>query len=292
MRGQLVKTVSEIVKNDEHSVLLLGDIGVYGFRELLKNYPNRAYNIGILEQSTISLSAGLSICGLVPIVHTIAPFIVERSFEQIKVDLCYQGLGANLISVGSSYDYASLGPTHHCPGDVGILSNIPEIEIIVPGHSDEFDRLFNQNYNNEFTSYFRLSESSNNDAYKVSFGKNITVRNGSKNVIVAVGPILQSVLDAVDDIDINVIYCTTVKPFDNDSLKDFLDEKIIIVEPFYNGTLLSNISNSIKKSKSIHSIGLPTSFISKYGSKDDIDSLVGLDAMQIRKKILEIINEL
>ena len=59
MRGQLVKTVSEIVKNDEHSVLLLGDIGVYGFRELLKNYPNRAYNIGILEQSTISLSAGL-----------------------------------------------------------------------------------------------------------------------------------------------------------------------------------------------------------------------------------------
>jgi len=292
MRGQLVKTVSEIVKNDEYSVLLLGDIGVYGFRELLKNYPNRAYNIGILEQSTISLSAGLSICGLVPIVHTIAPFIVERSFEQIKVDLCYQGLGANLISVGSSYDYASLGPTHHCPGDVGILSNIPEIEIIVPGHSDEFDRLFNQNYNNEFTSYFRLSESSNNDAYKVSFGKNITVRNGSKNVIVAVGPILQSVLDAVDDIDINVIYCTTVKPFDNDSLKDFLDEKIIIVEPFYNGTLLSNISNSIKKSKSIHSIGLPTSFISKYGSKDDIDSLVGLDAMQIRKKILEIINEL
>ena len=162
----------------------------------------------------------------------------------------------------------------------------------MPGHSDEFDRLFNQNYNNEFTSYFRLSESSNNDAYKVSFGKNITVRNGSKNVIVAVGPILQSVLDAVDDIDINVIYCTTVKPFDNDSLKDFLDEKIIIVEPFYNGTLLSNISNSIKKSKSIHSIGLPTSFISKYGSKDDIDSLVGLDAMQIRKKILEIINEL
>ena len=129
MRGQFVKTVSKLIQNDDRVVLLLGDIGVYGFRDMLTNYPQRAYNIGILEQSTISLSAGLSLSNLIPIIHTIAPFIVERALEQIKVDLCYQGLGSNLVSVGASYDYAALGCTHHCPADIPTLNEIPGIEL-------------------------------------------------------------------------------------------------------------------------------------------------------------------
>ena len=99
-----------------------------------KKHPLRAHNIGILEQSTIGLAAGLSLAGHFPIVHTIAPFLVERAYEQIKIDLGYQQLGSNLVSVGGSYDYAGLGCTHHCPADVGILNKIPGIEIIVPGH--------------------------------------------------------------------------------------------------------------------------------------------------------------
>ena len=65
MRGQFVETVSKLIQNDERVVLLLGDIGVYGFRDMLSNYPQRAYNIGVLEQSTISLSAGLSLANLI-----------------------------------------------------------------------------------------------------------------------------------------------------------------------------------------------------------------------------------
>ena len=87
MRKQFVDTVSKIVQEDEKAVLLLGDIGVYGFKDLLNNYPLRAYNIGILEQTTISVAAGMSLQGLIPIVHTIAPFIVERALEQYKSEL-------------------------------------------------------------------------------------------------------------------------------------------------------------------------------------------------------------
>ena len=86
MRKQFTKTLKEILYSDDKTVLLLGDIGVYGFSDELKNIPNRAYNIGILEQTTIGLAAGLSKSGLVPLVHTIAPFIVERALEQIKLD--------------------------------------------------------------------------------------------------------------------------------------------------------------------------------------------------------------
>ncbi len=287
MRSQFVKTVSDIVNRDEKVVLLLGDIGVYGFKGLFDAYPDRIYNIGILEQSTISVSAGLSISGLIPIVHTIAPFIVERALEQIKVDLCYQKLGANLVSVGGSYDYAALGPTHHCPGDVAILNQIPDIEIIVPGHADELDQLFNQNYNNKFTTYFRLSESNNNEAYKVKFGKNITIQEGvSGVVIIAIGTMLKSVLEASADLDVTIIYCTTVKPFDYASIKNLIKKKLIIVEPYYSGPVLLNIlKEDDHPLEHVVNIGVPNNFINKYGKKEEIDKMIGLDAISIRARI-------
>ena len=55
MRKQLTKTVENIIKTDDKSVLMLGDIGVFGFRNTLKDYPDRVYNIGILEQATIGM---------------------------------------------------------------------------------------------------------------------------------------------------------------------------------------------------------------------------------------------
>ena len=292
MRSQLVRTVSKIIKEDDKAVLLLGDIGVFGFRESLKNHPERAYNIGILEQSTISLAAGLSMCGLIPIVHTIAPFLVERSFEQIKVDLCYQELGANLVSVGASYDYAGLGPTHHCPGDVAILNQIPNIEVVIPGHPDEFDELFRSNYNNDRTTYYRLSGDSNAVSHKVTFGQNFIVREGKELVVIAVGPMLQTVMDALDDLDVTIIYCTTIKPFDTSFLAQYPSKKIIIFEPYYSGVILTNI---LRQTESLvgdyTSIGVPNDFINKYGNKEDIDKLIGLDKQTIRQKVIKKINE-
>lgn len=292
MRKQFVETVSEIFGSDAKVVLLLGDIGVWGFREIFNEYPERTFNIGILEQTTISLSAGLSLAGLVPIVHTIAPFIVERSFEQIKLDLGYQALGANLVSVGGSYDYASLGCTHHCPADVSILNEIPAMEIVVPGHPAEFDKLFKQNYANEYPTYFRLSESSNEKSFEVNFGKNITVKEGKDLVVIAVGPILNKVLEASKDLDITIIYCTTVKPFDFSSIEIFLSQKILIVEPYYSSPVLTNILRSESKlSGDFSAIGVPNTFIDKYGTKDEIDEMLELDVKSIRKKIIEKIDE-
>ena len=71
MRKALVEVVEEVIRSNENSVLLLGDIGVYGFRNALNDFPNRAFNLGILEQSMVGVAAGLASQGVVPIVHTI-----------------------------------------------------------------------------------------------------------------------------------------------------------------------------------------------------------------------------
>ena len=197
MRKQFARTAHEILNTNDQAIVLLGDIGVFGFMEAMRDHPDRILNIGILEQSTISLAAGLSIEGMIPIVHTIAPFMVERALEQIKIDFGYQRLRGNLVSVGGSFDYAALGCTHHCPGDVSILLSVPNAEIVVPGTAAEFRQLFRSEYNNASVTYYRLSESENSDSHDVKLGLANIVRSGNQATVVCICLLYTS--DAADE---------------------------------------------------------------------------------------------
>lgn len=291
MRKQFVSTVEKIIKENSSVSLLLGDIGVFGFRNSLKDYSDRVFNIGILEQSTVSLAAGLSISGFIPIVHTIAPFMVERALEQLKVDFGYQSLGGNFVSVGSSYDYAALGPTHHCPGDVQQLLTIPNFEIVIPGTSKEFDILFNESYSNSNPTYYRLSEYENHESFDVQFGKALVLKKGNSGTIVCVGNMLHKVLTATENLDVTVLYYTTISPFDSETLINEFNDKIIVVEPYYEGGLNYFINKSLEgKNYALYNIGVPHKFLTNYGKKIEHDNSLGLDVGGIKKRIELCIN--
>lgn len=291
MRKQLVTTVENILKDDEKAVLLLGDIGIFGFRNSFQNYPTRVYNIGILEQATVGLAAGLSKVGLHPIVHTIAPFLVERCLEQIKIDFGYQKLNGNFISVGASYDYAALGCTHHCPGDVQALKSIPEMQIVLPGTSQEFDTLFKQSYNNGQPTYFRLSERENTLNVDVKFGKASVIKKGAKATIVAVGNMLGKILEATEEQDVTILYYTSIYPFDEETLvQNIWGNKIILCEPYYEGGLSAEIMKSLRKYPvTIDTIGVPKKFLTNYGHSSEHDHALGLETQQIKDRILKIL---
>lgn len=294
MRAQLVKTVESVLALDERVVLLLGDIGVFGFRGAFEQYPSRVFNIGILEASTMSLASGLSKAQLIPIIHTIAPFLVERSYEQIKIDFGYQRVGGNFISVGASYDYASLGCTHHSPGDVGALLNIPGIEIVVPGTAMEFDSLFRQAYADGNGTYYRLSERENTNSQSVHFGKANVLKSGNAATVVAVGPVLNHVLPAVENLDVSLLYYTSVAPFDAQTLRAHvtLSRKVLLIEPFYSGTLAHAICEAIKPLPvGIDFIGVPRQFLTNYGHAVEHDKSIGLDADCIRARLRTLIND-
>ena len=292
MRKQFVKTVEKILIKDKKTVLLLGDIGVFGFREAFKNYPDRVYNIGILEQSTVSVAAGLNMIGLTPIVHTIAPFLTERCFEQIKDDFGYQKLGGNLVSVGASYDYASLGCTHHCPADVPILKNIPGCQIVVPGTAEEFDTLFTESYSNKEITYFRLSEKVNNTKLPfVKFGMANIIKNGKLGTVIAVGPLLDKVIAATKNLDVTVIYLTTIRPFDFETIKRNLSgNKVLICEPYYSGAITEEVLSCSSAPLKIDFLGVPKEFLNNYGMVEEHDETIGFTEKEICNRIKNLIN--
>ncbi len=289
MRKQFVKTVEDLMAHDPRIVLLLGDIGVFGFRRAFQQFPERTYNIGICEQAMTSLAAGLAREGLVPILHSIAPFVVERSYEQIKVDFCYQRLRANIVSVGASYDYAALGCTHHCPGDVAILRALPGMQIFAPGCPAEFDTLFRAAYHGANPNYFRLTEHSHTESIPVQFGRAAVLRHGTRGTVIAVGPTLPAVLAATADLDVTVLYYTTIVPFDAATLRENNPTvSVAVVEPFYEGTLAADIISALSdRAVRLLSLGVPRRFLTNYGDAAEHDEACGLTAPRLRPRLQE-----
>ena len=148
MRERTCRAACELVLEDDRVAVVLGEISVALFAEGFRCAPERVVNVGIMEQSMVGVAAGFAMEGFHPIVHTITPFLVERPFEQLKLDFGYQELGGTFVSVGASYDYSVEGTTHHAPADVAVLSSIPRFEVLVPGTAKEAERLLRATYAN------------------------------------------------------------------------------------------------------------------------------------------------
>ncbi len=155
MRNRFPQTVLEIMGKDERVVVLLGDIGVWAFREVFKKYPNRIFNIGICEQSMVGMAAGMAIAGLIPIVHTIEPFLVDRAYEQIKIDFGYQELIGTIVGVDVSETAPNLGYTHQCPYALRHMEDIQGMKVFSPINADKFESMFKNNYDKTLN-YFRI----------------------------------------------------------------------------------------------------------------------------------------
>jgi transketolase len=288
MRRQFVTSLERLLNEDSRVMLLLGDIGVFGFRNSFAAHPKRTINIGILEQASVSVAAGLAKEGMIPFFHSIAPFVVERAFEQIKVDFGYQKLGGNFVSVGGSYDYPALGCTHHCPGDVSLLLTIPGMEIHVPGHPVEFDHHLTTSYANGRPTYYRVSERSNSAPHLGTDGKMVVMREGAGAVVLAVGPMLDRVMQALEGSDATILYTSTVSPLDETTLKHLVMNaggRLMCVEPCYEGTLAPLVQQALQGLRvACDFLGVPRRFLTSYGEVEDHDEACGLTPSQIRAR--------
>lgn len=289
MRGQFKDTVTELAARDERVMLILGDVSVYMFREFGERFPGRFFNMGICENTLISVAAGLGATGFVPFVHTIAPFLTERSLEQIKLDMAYNEFGGNIVTCGASFDYAWDGPTHHAYTDLAILRLIPGVEVLQPGSRKELRSLLESQYSNGRTTYFRLSDHPHAiDIGPVTFGKARVLKTGSGGVtVMTAGPLLGNVLEACRDLDVNLVYFHTLKPMDHETVAAFRGTRILVVHDAFG---LREAIEEVPNLRTSHH-GLPDSFITAYGTLADIRRDLGLCPAGIRQAVTDALSE-
>ena len=284
MRARFYALAGEALVRDERVAIVTAEIGS---RELPR-HP-RHFNVGIREQLMIGVAGGLALEGYRAIAHSYTPFLIERPYEQIKLDLGHQGVGAVLVSAGASYDAARAGRTHQAPEDVAVLAALPGWTIHVPGHSDELERAFADALARDDCVYIRMSEESNRAAFDGR--KLVLLRTGSDAtpLVVAVGPTLDQVLEATAGLDVSVAYLATVRPFDRDGLRAALrGTEVVLVEPTLAGTSAAEISAALSdRPHRLLALGVRNPELRRYGTPAEHRAAQGLDAAGIRASIAD-----
>ena len=143
MRRIFGKVITELADKDEKIYVLVGDIGYQVFDEFREKHPDRFINMGICEQSMIGVSAGMALEGLKPWVYTITPFLIERPFEQIKLDIDQQNVNVKLVGFA---DYPALGPTHTELNGKKLMQLFKNITSYFPKNGEETQKMTYQAY--------------------------------------------------------------------------------------------------------------------------------------------------
>ncbi|MEU0410645.1 transketolase [Streptomyces griseorubiginosus] len=290
MRERFTTVVSRLLDEDPRVAVVLAEIGADGFTGAARRHPDRVVNVGIREQLLVGTGAGLALTGLRPVLHTFASFLVERPFEQVKLDLGHQDAGAVLVSAAASFDWPAGGYTHMAPGDVALLDTLDGWTVQVPGHPDEAETLLRHAVAaGDDKVYVRLSLQANRDALPVDGERFRTVREGGSGVVLAVGPMLDHVLAATEGLDMTVLYATTVRPFDAAALRRATrtaGTDVVLVEPYLAGTSTAAANDALADvPHRVLGLGVGRRELRRYGTIEEHVTAHGLDARSLRERI-------
>jgi transketolase len=283
MRQRFYELAREALDEDERVAVVTAQIGTDSIGE----HP-RHFDVGIREQLMIGVAAGLALEGYRPVAHSYTPFLVERPYEMLKLDLGHNDLGAVLVSIGASYDAAHEGRTHQAPEDVALVAALPGWTIHVPGHVDELGHLLRRAFAGNDCVYVRLSDEENHA--RVDGGSFTVLRRGSSGapLVVSVGPTLAPVLEATAGRDLSVAYLATVRPFPHGEIRSALGEgtDVVLVEPYLAGTSAAEVAVALRdRPHRMLALGVPNEEFRHYGTGPEHRTAHGLDAAGIARSL-------
>ena len=293
MRRTFLHRISRMIPEEPDTVFFTVDIGMWAIRDILRDYPDRCTNVGIYEDAMFSIAAGLAKRGLIPTIFGIQPYLIERTLEQIKMDLAYQKLGVNVVGTGAAVDYSRYGYSHYCAEDAAIIKQIPGVEFVTPGTPKQFGTLFEQSYRNGNPTFFRVSDHPN-IAYdpEVVFGQANVMQKGSRATVIAVSTMLDMVMAACAGQDVTILYYTTLEPFDAITLASNCNsDKILVCEPQFSGTMLYDIHTALPgRALQIEHVGFPRTIFRNYGTYDEKMQYYQLTKEAIAEKLKKLLS--
>jgi len=156
MRREFAKFITEYARKDKTIYLLVGDIGFGLFDKFREEFPGRFINLGLCEQSMIGVACGMALSNLRPYIFTITPFLSERGYEQIKIDIDLNNVNVKLVGYD---DYPEHGPTHEVVDNAFYMKCFRNIESFCNLKNSRLVRdALERTYEYETPAFFRLTK--------------------------------------------------------------------------------------------------------------------------------------
>lgn len=106
---------------------------------MMKEMPDRAFDVGIAEQHAVTFSAGLATQGMVPFCNIYSTFM-QRAYDQVIHDVCIQNLHVVFCLDRAGFAGAD-GPTHHGNYDIAYMRCLPNMVVSAPMNESELRNL-------------------------------------------------------------------------------------------------------------------------------------------------------
>jgi transketolase len=123
---------------DKNVVVLTADLSestmVHDFQ---KKYPERFVECGVAEQNMMGVAAGLGLTGKTAFVSSYAVFSPGRSWDQMRVSVCYSEANVKVAGAHTGVTVGPDGATHQALEDVAIMRVLPNLIVEVPCDSIE-----------------------------------------------------------------------------------------------------------------------------------------------------------
>jgi len=215
-------------KTNARVVVLTGDLSestrAEGFE---KAYPERFIECGVAEQNMMGVAAGLALAGKIPFVSSYAVFSPGRSWDQLRVSVCYSKSNVKIAGAHTGLSVGPDGATHQALEDIAITRVLPDLTVIVPCDAEETKKCTIAAATMQGPVYFRFARSATPvitlPRTPFTIGKHEIFREGKDVTIAACGPLVHDALMAAKTLEekgisAEVINCHTIKPFDVETL--------------------------------------------------------------------------
>jgi transketolase len=305
MRNHFSHLLTKSALKDERILLLTGDHGYALFDEIRREAPNQFINCGIAEQNMVGMAAGLAKAGFIPIVYGLAAFIPLRVLEQIKMDICYEGLKVILIGDGAGIVYGQLGASHQATEDLSAVRSLPSLDIHSPCDQFELEYCFDYMLRAKHASYFRFGKADMPNVHTTPptapMGNLLPIiEMQSDHAIIATGSMVSCAVQIAQSLkNISVYSAPVLAPFNAQQLTSIAsrNKNIFTLEEHSVtgglGSLVAEIISSEKQTRPtrVTRIGIEYKFSEHCGDYAFLMDWHGLSVDKIQQKILKVLHE-
>jgi transketolase len=289
----------EAAKNPDIVVMSADSGGSSGLGGFKKDYPERYFELGIMEQGVVGIASGLATTGRIPVFCAIAPFVTARPFEMFRNDVGYMKQNVKIVGRNGGISYSDLGATHHSLEDFAIIRMIPGVAVLSPQDPGEIKAAVRAMLKHPGPVYMRIGNNPIPELFEpepFDIGKGRVLREGGDVTVISTGALTGTAIEAAHlladgGIDARVIGMPTVWPIDRELIIDCARKtgRIATVEEHY---VIGGLGTIIQETVSeecpvpVKKLGIPHTYATS-GPYKELLAYYGLDATGIANSVRE-----